>query len=43
MKASEALADARRSGDAAKIAAAQAAFDKIHAAAALKRAKEPDV
>ena len=43
MKASEAVADARRSGDAAKIAAAQAAFDKIHAAAALKRAKEPDV
>ena len=30
-------------GDAAKIAAAQADFDKIHAAAAQKRAKEPDV
>jgi phosphonate transport system substrate-binding protein len=43
MKASEALAEARRTGDAAKVAAAQAAFDKIHAAAALKRAKEPDV
>ena len=42
MQASEALAAARRSGDAAKIAAAQAAFDKIHAAAEAKRAKEPD-
>lgn len=43
MQASEALAEARHTGDAAKIAAAQAAFDKIHTAAALKRAKEPDV
>jgi phosphonate transport system substrate-binding protein len=43
MKASEALADARRTGDAGKIAAAQAAYDKIHTAAAAKRAKEPDV
>jgi phosphonate transport system substrate-binding protein len=43
MQASEALAEARRSGDPKKVAAAQAAFDKIHAAAALKRAKEPDV
>ena len=43
MQASEALAEARHTGDAAKIAAAQAAFDKIHAAAAQKRAKEPDV
>ena len=43
MQASEAVAEARRTGDVAKIAAAQAAFDKIHAAAALKRAKEPDV
>jgi len=43
MQASEALAEARRTGDAKKVAAAQAAFDKIHAAAALKRAKEPDV
>jgi phosphonate transport system substrate-binding protein len=43
MKASEALAEARHSGDAAKTAAAQAAYDKIHTAAALKRAKEPDV
>jgi phosphonate transport system substrate-binding protein len=43
MQASEALSEARHTGDAGKIAAAQAAFDKIHAAAALKRAKEPDV
>ncbi len=43
MQASEALAEARRSGNAAKIAQAQAEFDKIHAAAAQKRAKEPDV
>jgi phosphonate transport system substrate-binding protein len=43
MQASEALAEARRTGNAAKIAAAQAAFDKITAAAAAKRAKEPDV
>jgi len=43
MQAAVALADARHTGDARKIAAAQAAFDKIHAAAALKRAKEPDV
>ncbi|MFI4966702.1 MAG: phosphate/phosphite/phosphonate ABC transporter substrate-binding protein, partial [Caulobacterales bacterium] len=43
MQASEALAEARHTGDAGKIAAAQAAYDKIHAAAAQKRAKEPDV
>jgi phosphonate transport system substrate-binding protein len=43
MQASEALAEARHTGDAVKIAAAQAAYDKIHTAAALKRAKEPDV
>jgi phosphonate transport system substrate-binding protein len=43
MQASEALAEARHTGDPGKIAAAQAAFDKIHAAAAQKRAKEPDV
>ena len=43
MRASETLAAARRSGDAARIAAAQATFDKIQAAAAAKRAKEPDV
>lgn len=43
MEASENLADARRSGDAAKLAKAQAEFDKIRAAAAQKRAVEPDV
>ena len=43
MQASEALAEARHTGDPGKIIAAQAAYDKIHAAAALKRAKEPDV
>ena len=43
MEASEALAQARRSGDAGKIATAQAAYDKIHTAAAQRRAVEPDV
>lgn len=43
MEAAEDLADARRSGDAGKIAKAQAAFDKIRAAAAQKRAVDPDV
>ncbi|MDB5463167.1 MAG: phosphonate transporter, periplasmic phosphonate-binding protein, partial [Phenylobacterium sp.] len=43
MEASEALAQARRSGDKAKIATAQAAYDKIHAVAAQRRAVEPDV
>ena len=43
MEASESLADARRSGDAGKIAKAQAEFDKIRTAAAQKRAVEPDV
>ena len=43
MQASEALAEARATGNASKIATAQAAYDKIHAAAELKRAKEPDV
>jgi phosphonate transport system substrate-binding protein len=43
MQAAVALAEARRTGDAAKIAAAQTAFDQIHATAAAKRAKEPDV
>jgi phosphonate transport system substrate-binding protein len=42
MQASEALAEARHGGDPGKIVAAQAAYDKIHAAAAQKRAKEPD-
>jgi phosphonate transport system substrate-binding protein len=43
MQASEALAEARRTGDQGKIAQAQAAYDKIHANATQKRAKEPDV
>lgn len=43
MVASEAVADARRSGDKAKIAAAQAEFDKVQAAAAQRRAANPDV
>ena len=43
MEASEALSEARHSGDAARIAKAQADFDKIRAAAAQKRAVEPDV
>ncbi len=43
MEASETLSEARRSGDVARIAAAQADFDKIRAAAAQKRAVEPDV
>jgi phosphonate transport system substrate-binding protein len=43
MEASEALSEARHSGDAARIAKAQAEFDKIRAAAAQKRAVEPDV
>ncbi len=43
MEAAEALADAKRAGDAAKIAEAQAAFDRIRALAAQKRAMNPDV
>ena len=43
MQASQALAEARHTGDPGKIEKAQAAFDKIHALAAQKRAKEPDV
>jgi phosphonate transport system substrate-binding protein len=43
MEAAEDLADARRSGDAGKIAKAQADFDKIRAAAAQRRAVDPDV
>jgi phosphonate transport system substrate-binding protein len=41
MEAAEALAAARRSGDAAKVTAAQAAFDKVSAAAAQHRATAP--
>jgi len=43
MVAGQALADARKTGDKAKIAAAQAQFDKIQAAAAQRRAANPDV
>jgi len=43
MQAAVTLAEARHTGDAAKVAKAQADFDKIHAAAEQKRAKEPDV
>ena len=43
MQAAVALAEARRTGDPGKIAKAQADFDKIHAIAEQKRAKEPDV
>ena len=43
MQAAVTLAEARRTGDAKKIAAAQSAFDQIHASAAAKRAKEPDL
>jgi phosphonate transport system substrate-binding protein len=42
MQASEALAEARHSGDPGKIAAAEAAYDKVHNAAEQKRAQEPD-
>ena len=43
MEASETLADAKRGGDAAKIAKAQAAYDDIRAKAAQHRAVNPDV
>jgi phosphonate transport system substrate-binding protein len=43
MEAAEALADAKRSGDAGRITKAQAEFDKIRATAAQKRAVDPDV
>ena len=43
MKAAGVLADAKKGGDKAKIAAAQAAFDKIRAANAQTRAAHPDV
>ena len=41
MEAAEDLAAAKRAGDAGKIAAAQAAFEKIQAEASAKRAMEP--
>jgi len=43
MVAGQALADARKSGDKAKIAAAQAKFDKVQAVAAQRRAADPDI
>lgn len=43
MEAAMALGDARKSGDAARIAQAQAEFDRVRAAAAQKRAADPDV
>jgi phosphonate transport system substrate-binding protein len=43
MEAAQVLADAKRAHDPAKIAAAQAAFDKLRAANAQKRAAQPDV
>ncbi|WP_374470783.1 phosphate/phosphite/phosphonate ABC transporter substrate-binding protein [Phenylobacterium sp.] len=43
MEAAQALADARKGGDQAAIQKAQAEFDRIRAAAAQKRAVEPDV
>jgi phosphonate transport system substrate-binding protein len=41
MEASEALADAKRSGDAARIQKAQAEYDAIRAKAAQARGMEP--
>jgi phosphonate transport system substrate-binding protein len=41
MQAAVALSEARKSGDKQRVADAQAAFDKIHAAAEQKRAKDP--
>lgn len=43
MVAAQDLADAKRGANKAKIATAQAAFDKIHATSSQKRAAEPDV
>jgi phosphonate transport system substrate-binding protein len=43
MEAAQALAEARKSGDKAKIDAAQATFEKMRAANAQKRAAQPDV
>ena len=43
MVAGQDLAEARRSGDKAKVAAAQAQFDKVQAAAAQRRAANPDI
>ncbi|CAN7182018.1 phosphate/phosphite/phosphonate ABC transporter substrate-binding protein [Phenylobacterium sp. LjRoot219] len=43
MVAGEALAEARKTGDKAKIAAAEAQFDRVRASAAQRRAANPDV
>jgi phosphonate transport system substrate-binding protein len=43
MEAANTLAEARKSGDKARIDAAQAAFDKVRAAAAQKQAVNPDI
>jgi len=43
MQAADVLSEAKRSGDKARIAAAQAAFDKVHATAAQRRAIDPDL
>ena len=43
MQAAVALSEARKSGERARIEKAQAAFDKIHAQAEQKRAKEPNI
>jgi len=43
MEAAEALAGAKRSGERAKVAAAQKAFDEIRARSAQRRAVNPDV
>jgi phosphonate transport system substrate-binding protein len=43
MVAGEALAEARKSGDKARIAKAQAEFDRVQAAVAQRRAANPDV
>jgi phosphonate transport system substrate-binding protein len=43
MQAAVALAEARKSGDKARIEKAQADFDKIHATAEQKRAKDPNI
>jgi len=42
MVAAQALAEARKSGDKAKVATAQAEFDRVQAAAAQRRAANPD-
>jgi phosphonate transport system substrate-binding protein len=43
MQAAVALAEARKSGDKARIDKAQAEFDRIHAQAEQKRAKDPNI